>query len=366
MRLLLLPLILLISQGCTINEQDADHGILIDAIFTMETAKWYHNHTAAVSITYDAAYAGNQTVENTVNEVLNRGLVMDFELITDNYDDGDMDEYLEIMREVLLPSGIHFFGHGHHHIEHDNLDFDSCLVEFSTCFNLMDAWGLNPKAYAYPGGNNFNETTYLACKMAGFICARGSTTHESLYYVCPDDIAEPDEWYNVYAVAMGVEHEEWTNNHEETSQILNTNLERNAWVIFLYHSIGLEGSYAWYPWADFLLDLDQIAANDFWCGNLDNVTCYVKERNLFECNITDVWQYGDGIIEYRLFPMDLLDDEVYDQPLTLNLTLKEGYLEYQHLEMIQLSDTTEYLIDDGSVSIDVLPNENSFILRFSQ
>jgi hypothetical protein len=75
----------------------------------------------------------------------------------------------------MIPRGVHFFGHGHKHDQHDWFDFDYCYTSFKTCFDYMELWGLQPKSYGYPASSGRNKTTQLACELAGFISNRKAT-----------------------------------------------------------------------------------------------------------------------------------------------------------------------------------------------
>ena len=54
------------------------------------------------------------------------------------------------LKDVLIPSGFGYFGHGHTHINHDKLTFEEAKESFQRCFDAMKKMGLNPVAYAYP------------------------------------------------------------------------------------------------------------------------------------------------------------------------------------------------------------------------
>ena len=121
--------------------------------FHVEVQKWYGGHKAAVSITYDALWGHWRTdkkIKNTVNAVLNRNLHIDFEMVTARYDNPEYKFIVTEIREEIIPKGIHFFGHGHEHVYHDSLSFESAYKSFKMCYDLMDQWGLEPRAYGYP------------------------------------------------------------------------------------------------------------------------------------------------------------------------------------------------------------------------
>ncbi len=96
-------------------------------------------------------------------------------------------------RNDLMPSGIHFFGHGHTHALHDTMDYERAYASFHTCFALMRQWGLEPWAYAYPGSSALRPSTQLANRDAGFIAARGQAFAPAEYYIVPDDVRELSE-----------------------------------------------------------------------------------------------------------------------------------------------------------------------------
>ncbi|UCE05383.1 MAG: hypothetical protein JSW07_17470, partial [bacterium] len=248
-------------------------------ILKASVLKWYEGHKAAVSINYDAAWGMHEKLQYTVDKIINRNLRMDFEMITEIYYQTRYQYLIEQMRDELMPQGIHFFGHGHFHINHDAVGFDSAYCSFKKCYDLMKQWGLNPKAYAYPGSHGRNDSTQLANKLAGFICARGVTYNEDEFYICPDNIEEPDNWYYLQSIPVAYEYENYIQNHEEMALILDSALERSAWIIIMYHNIEIEGGWGYYPFDEFKQDIDQIVENDFWVANLDLVAAYIQEKN---------------------------------------------------------------------------------------
>ena len=269
--------------GCSENNtlSSTDNKSEEKPIFQVEVLKWYNGHKAAVSINYDGGWGTHETTKNAALEVMNRNICMDFEVVTDSYAKPKNQHLLADMREELIPNGIHFFGHGHKHDHHDEFDFDYCYNSFKTCYDLMDEWGLKPKAYAYPGSAGYKNITQLANQLAGFICARGATLDPEQYYICPDDEIKPDNWYYLPSVVMGQTYPVWIENHFEMTPIFDTALNKTAWIILMYHSVGLTGGYAYYPADDFVKDIEYIGENDFWSGNMDNIACYIQERNKF-------------------------------------------------------------------------------------
>lgn len=132
-----------------------------DSCLVINVPKWYNNHKAAVSITYDAAWGMKDDqyrnkLNSVVNEIIKRNMKMDFECVTVLYDKPEYQKYLDQMKNELHPKGIHFFGHGHYHINYDEVSYDSAFASMKKCFKLMTEWGLKPKVYAYPHGACFS------------------------------------------------------------------------------------------------------------------------------------------------------------------------------------------------------------------
>jgi len=74
-----------------------------DEVFNVKLLKWYGGHQAAVSLTYDAAWGADPRLQDAVDEVLNRNLRMDFEVVTGIYDRPENEYLIQQMREVLMP-----------------------------------------------------------------------------------------------------------------------------------------------------------------------------------------------------------------------------------------------------------------------
>jgi len=223
----------------------------------------------------------------------------------------------------------------------------------------MRAWGLNPKAYAYPHGKGFESTTKLANRLAGFICARGLTFLSNPNYICADNEAEPQDWHYLPTISVAKEYLGYINDHAQMSDVLDTNLEKTAWIIIMYHSIGFPGDWGYYPFDDYLLDLDRIAENDFWCASMDKVACYIKERNGFEFRAKEIESTND-MSEYEVLFFDRLDNEVYDQPLTLDITFDTEIA----IEKIQIElpnyEATEFEVTDNRLRLYVIPDEQKY------
>jgi hypothetical protein len=166
---ILLSLLFIIATGCSpdsaLDATEKDIPSQKGAPFiTISTPKWFEGHTAAISITYDGGWdtgGARDKIRNVQNAVLSRGLVMDYEVVTSNYEPWKTSQ-AELRNQI--PLGVHFFGHGHFHVAHDSLSWQECLDSFNTCYNLMKQWGLKPRAYAYPKGSGRSPITQDALK----------------------------------------------------------------------------------------------------------------------------------------------------------------------------------------------------------
>lgn len=363
-RLLFFLCLTLIITGCsekkTIVKNYYLTTVTYEDFFQVEVAKWYNGHTAAVSINYDARWRGkgrDAKIDEAIDEVLNRNLVMDFELVTANYT--DYPDLVAQMHSELIPHGITFFGHGHKHDFHDNFDFDYCYNTFKLCYDLMKEWGFTPRTYAYPHWAGYKATTQLANELAGFIAARGMAVNPDSVYICPDDEREPCNWYYMPSAAMAYQREEYLSDHAALSPILEKNLEKTAWVIITYHSIGYEEGWGYYPFEEFRKDLDQIAENDYWCGSMDNVTCYIKERNRFQLDVTLLSSNADSL-KFKVSFRDDLDNTIYNQPLTLDFNFNTGENIKKMTIVPAIDSSTEFPVVDYKVRLNVVPDEKKY------
>ena len=334
-------------------------------VFTVEALKWYGGRKAAVSITYDALWGqwrSQRLVDYVTNEVLLRGLRMDYEMVTEKYDHPEYEFIVTDIRENVIPSGVHFFGHGHEHVYHDSLTYDEAFESFSRCYGLMEQWGLNPRAYGYPHSSGRKPEIQRANMLAGFICARGAAAPGEEYCICTEDETEPENWYYLPSIQAGQTSPDYIQDHSEMEPFLKTALDRGAWVILLYHAIGFPDDYCYYPINEFLKDMDYIAGNDFWGGNMDMTACYIRERNQFYTEVTPV-AMTDSWFEYDVVFGDGLDNATYDQPLTLEFTFDPSET-ITGMEIDPAVESgTEFTLEDNILRLNIVPNEQKYRLR---
>jgi len=359
-RVIVFFLSLFILFSCTENSTESEVKHDLD----IKVAKWFNNNTAAISITYDVGWGLGTEINQVVGETINRNLCIDFEFVTEFYNSPKNRYLVDKIRDDLYPKGVHVFGHGHKHVNHDNLTFEDAYNSFKTCFDLMDNWGLMPRAYAYPHGRGLKSSTQLANELAGFYCARGFTgkSNKELFYICPDDVSVPQNWFFLPSIVVG--EGSLTNdnvvNHEEMKVYLNENLERKSWVTILYHSIGIEGGWAYYPMEEYIKDVNYMSENDFWVGNMDMVAAYIYEKNGFSFEIEEG---SSNKYDYLIKFSDGLDNKIFNQLLTLNISISNSEKNTEFILKDSNGEFQNYPIINGNVVINILPDEKEYEIK---
>ena len=302
--------------GLQVEQRGHDYAVVDSdvVLFTLEIAKWSGGRTAAVSITYDAPWGTHQDHHLATDAAIARGLRMDIEMVTWIFTQPRWAHLLDTYHEELLPKGIRFFGHGHTHALHDTMAYDAAYESFHTCFELMQAWGFRPRAYAYPGSSGHLGSTQRANRDAGFICARGSTLDAAACHLLAGEDPQTPNWYYLPAVCLGNGSYLYVQNHDQLAPVLCQALDLGSWIILMYHAIGIPEGWGYYPFEEFVRDLDQIAAGDFWSANLDQAAAYVQQRAELAVHLEP--QAGPGRA-YQLSFSDGLADDIFDEPLTV-------------------------------------------------
>ncbi len=336
------------------------------ASIIIEPLKWYKGKTAAVSITYDAAWGSYWTTDNaimnTINEVEARKLKIDLELVTSIYNKSEMEYCIKEMTDLLAPKGVHFFGHGHVHSNHDSMSYEEAFISFQNCFQLMSDWGLKPKVYAYPGSKGYELETQTAVKNAGFLAARGYSPDLSTCFICADSLQEPANWYYLPSIPFAKEYEGYINNNEELIPVLSEAIKKTAWIILMYHNIGIEGGWGWYENVEFIKDLDLFFSNDIWCANMDDVAVYIKEK----CNFNYSILRNDIPGSYSIVFSDNLDNSFYDHPLTVKFDIASP-VKYNTLLILDTEDNERsFTLKNNSCIIDIIPNEKEYTFEIIQ
>ncbi len=329
-------------------------------------AKWYDNHTAAISIDNDAGSVASPAEQIVQKIVKDNGLIIDYEFVTERYRSDSI--RLNYLYEKFLPMGFGYFGHGDTHINHDLLSEEEAYKSFKKCYDTMIDFGLKPVSYAYPGGFGHHLRTQRALKRAGFLSSRRFEKLDVFNpYIIPDDETEPENWYELPSLVMQaydyVSCSICINNTEDLIPHLDKTLEKHAWLIITYHSIGQKGSYGFYYLSDFKNDLREIKKRDFWVAHNDDVTLYILERNA--ASVCVGYTSSDNILdeEIKIQISDGYENEKFDVPLTLLFNIPQSWLR-KKLKLVQ--DTVnigQYEFESNPVKISVLPNEKNYKLK---
>lgn len=330
--------------------------------------KWYNNKTAAISLTYDIAIDADSISKIAGDLAIDSGIKLEYEFVSDRYDDGDRDSIVNKMINYWIPNGVTFFGHGHKHLNHDTLSYEVTYDSFKKCFNFMQSRGLNSKIYCYPGGAGFEYETQVACERAGYIAARGSShgynENPEEFYHFPDSIKEPLDWFLMKSIPMGKGHDDIVNNNEELITVLKNAENKTSYVILLYHNIGYDSGWHFYELEEFKKDISSIKKRNFWIASMEEVIKYAIERKEFNYyiskSLSENWMYEISFI-------DNLDNKIYNQELTIELRLNDEMAdEYDYLVYMDPStnDIKWLKIKDGFVEMNVLPNEKFYKINF--
>ena len=358
-------------------------------------AKWFDNHAAAISITNDDWPTPGR--EPDIDRyVMEQGLVMGYEMVTGNTFYGDRifsgpdDERIVYLMQELVPKGFGYFGHGHHHIDHDELSYEEALESFRTNYDTMKDWGMKPVAYAYPRSAGQEEETQRALEAAGFLSgrlqtanpgkfnnlparigryflhlARGSAEPAGWYHL-PGDQSAPDNWFGLRALAMqSIEFqgcEGCINDNDELMPILDEALAQTAWVILTYHAIGQPEWWGWYDWDEFRKDVQSIAARDFWTAPMNDITLYVRERENAVITV-EVIEGSPGTESIEITLSDGLDNVRFNQPLTILFDQPTDWVGRSFTVSQDGELLDELVFETQAAMLSLKPNERPYVLR---
>ena len=333
-------------------------------------AKWFDNHTAAISITNDDwPIRGREP--DIDGYVLEQGLIMGYEVTTGNSFNGDPifsgpeDERIAYLMSELVPQGFSYFGHGHNHVDHDVLSYEEALESFQANYDTMIEWGMTPVAYAYPRSAGHEAETQQALADAGFLSGRLVSRDASDAYNIPWNQRAPDNWFGLISMEMqSIEFEgcgNCTNNNAELTPILDEALARTAWVILTYHSIG-QRYWGWYAWDEFRKDVQSIVARDFWTASMNDITLYVRERENVALLVEPV-KGGAGTESIAITLSDGLDNVRFNHPLTVLFDQPADWVGRPFTVTQDGETLTELVFDTEAVMLSLLPNERPYLLR---
>ena len=389
--------VLLLAVGCQFQAADvpAPAPATTPAPLNASVAKWLDNHAAAISITNDDWPVPGREPDID-SYVMEQGLVMGYELVTGNSYHGDPifsgpdDERIVYLMSELVPKGFSYFGHGHHHIDHDELSYEEALESFRANYDTMIEWGMKPVAYAYPRSAGHEEETQRALEASGFLSGRlltripdafyrlpvriaryfhqlaQGTTNPSKFYNLPGSQLAPDNWFGLMSLEMqSIEFEGCDgciNDNDELTPILDEALEQTAWIILTYHAIGKPEWWGWYDWGEFQKDIRSIAARDFWTASMNDITLYVREREHAVITV-EVVEGSPGTESIEMTLSDGLDNGRFNQPLTILFDQPMDWVGRPFTVSQDGELLDELVFDTEAAMLPLKPNERPYVLR---
>lgn len=332
--------------------------------FSVSLPKWYGGHTAAISLTYDHGVRWLSEEERLIqNIVIEENVPMDFDFT--NSDQDEWSARRDYYRDVLLPAGIRMFGHGYEHWNSDTVTKDVALENFRRCYEDMEASGARPVAYAYPGGYCWAQSTREALAESGFLSGRRFNAQDhGDPHICPDDELVPDDWYNLPSLVMFsyefARDPRTIHTTDDLLPFLDEALNRKSWLITTYHEIK-DGPGGTYGVQDFRDDIRAIRQRDFWFASFSDVTLYLRERA--KATVRVLPDSPAGASSIRLLLSDGLPDDLYDHPLSVLLTVPEGWQHRQFAVVQNGTHVTTVTADSREVMLALLPNERPYTLQ---
>lgn len=356
--------LMLILSGC--STEIATETVIKDPIINDQPviAKWFNNHTAAMSIGMDNMKYMDTFHKKVQNFMYNQKMAMDFEIVTEWMP--SLPTTGAYIIDSLYTRGFQIFGHGHSHINHDQVSYDSCFKSFTLCYQTMTGIGIKPISYAYPQGAGEKYQTQLACASAGFLSARGfKFFSDEKYLIMPGESKEPTNWYYLPAlVHYSMEADSnpsAIHNTEELIPHLDRAIAQKAWLISGYHNIGNPGNFGWYHFETFVSDMQAIKSRDFWIASMNDVTLYTRERA--KTKISYSYNSKESILEnIKITLSDGLDNNFFNFPLTVVIKIPESWLN-KKIAITQAGVlVSEIVVNKTSLLCNLKPNEIEYTI----
>lgn len=369
-RILLLCIYLLSIFGIYACTKDASKQN--DLFSIVEITKWPDDFKAAFTPTLDAGMPAAYDAEN--QWLKDHGLFIDYEIVTATYD--QMPERVNFMRDVLIPNGFGYFGHGHAHDNHDNFDYDEAYASFRQNFLSMESYGFKPVGYAYPYGHGLLERTRRALSDSGFLSGRLNQTVFEDYGPCiiPGEDTEPPDWFGLPALRMeSYDFEQCdfcVNDPEEFFSWLDKCIEQGAWLINTYHAIGFDGEtdgrpvgWGFYRRHHFYEEMTRIKELQeqgvVWLARMNDATLYARQRHNASHDIERI-----DSETYKLYLDDGLDRDIFDMPLTLKLQMDHELMGRR----LEIADSFNDIVLEMEISneihlVNLLPSDEPYTIR---
>ena len=310
--------------------QPAPSEHLTDTTVHAVVAKWYDNHAAAITLTYDSGWPAYKTDNKVQMYARGYGIKIDYEIVTSTY--RMYPELQDYLKNVIIPLGIGVFGHGDVHVGHYSMTYEQAYASFRRCYETMIDFGLTPISYAYPGGLAFEEETWRAVADAGFLSARSFYKEAYLDpYITPDTVIEPPNWYNLPTLVMEEYHiancEMCVGSSQELGRYLDETVKRTAWLMPTYHIIyDTDDNIGFYRLSEFNKDLQEIKKRDLWSATFNEATLYVYERA--RAGVQAKWKVNEKseVQSMTINVTDNLNNEKFNQPLTILVDIPASWV----------------------------------------
>lgn len=357
----IIPLILFsLLSSCklpTESDNTTDTGVKVSI------AKWYNNHTAAITITHDAPTPQLETDKEAQKHLNKYGLVMDYELVTKEY----KEESLQYLKKKIEEKQLSYFGHGNTHSNHDKMSYDEAYYSFKACFDKMTEWELSPIAYAYPFGAGKQSETQLALKDAGFLSGRAFTSDNEdvpTFHIMPQNEVEPRNWYLLPTLRMENidfnNNSKMINNNSELTPILEESIKLHSWIILTYHSIGDKKGWGYTTMDNFKENIKLISEHDFWNASMNDITIYSYERKNAEIMINS---FSNDSSSFSITISDGFYDKRFSHPLTVLLSgIRSNKSGIYEISQNSISLDTITLIND-TIQMNLTPNEIPYTIK---
>lgn len=133
-----------------------------------------------------------------------------------------------------------------------------------------------------------------------------------------------------------------------------------------YHSIGHPEGWGYYPHAEFIRDLDFIKANDFWSGKFASIAAYIQERNALDIQIARYFG-RDMPNRFEFILSDGLDNDLYDEPLTLDFTFNPDLnVRFARIHPSQANGQNRFAVVEDRLRLNMVPDERLYALTIER
>ena len=360
---------LIAVQGCNLVDIPLNKSMAgRDSSVSVTIAKWFNNHSAAISITNDDTF-GSAAQKEAQKFLIENNMSMDYEVVTSAWDQ-DMQSTNYFMNN-LVPYGFGYYGHGHYHINHDLLSYADDYKDFKTCYDTMKSFGMKPVAYAYPGGFGYHIATQNALRDAGFLSARMFEKLDFLDpFIVPGDQTEPKNWYELPTLIMqSIDYNGCVvcvNNTEDLIPYLDECIKQTAWIILSYHAINNTSAFGYYFLPDMLKDFAAIHQRDFWVSSMNQVTLYVRERAQAKASVSWISSDFNLVDSVKINIDDNLPDDIYYQPLTVIFKLPSYWINNK-IDLVENNTVKEQLeFYNNEAIVSLLPTKSAYYLALDK